>query len=192
MIVARRFPRLWLLVFAILAAFPAAAQNVTRPTPEALFTVEGVTVDATAESGTAARDRALGEGQAAAWAGLVARLAPAEDAARLEGLSAVELEQVIRDIEVMNERTAATRYRADLSVRFRPQAVRSLMAARGARFSDLIGPATLILPVWRAPGEPALDPLAPAVPPVPGADPLAPAATLPSAHFDRKDCWEKQ
>lgn len=153
MIVRRRWASLWLLVFACLAAGESPAQNMSQPTADTLFTVEAVPIDATAESGTAARDRALAQGQAEAWRRLAARLSPAEDAARVGGLSGFELEQVIRDIEVLNERTASTRYRADLSVRFRPQAVRNLMAARGARISDLIGPTTLILPVWRGPDK---------------------------------------
>lgn len=175
MTVRARFGFFLWLGFLVLLPTVAVAQNATNPTTESLFTVENVKVDATAESGTAARDSAIAAGQQEAWRQLLRRLALAEDFGKAETLSPIELEQVIRDISLSNERTASTRYRADLSVRFRPQPARGVMGGRGVQFSDLIGPTTLILPVWRVPDAPV------ATESLPGAPEEAPAAPAPPA-----------
>lgn len=176
MTVRLRFGSLVFLGFLTLLPGRTTAQNATEPNVDTLFTVENVSIDATAESGTAARDAAIATGQQEAWRRLLRRLALAEDFAKAETLSPIELEQVIRDIALANERTASTRYRADLSVRFRPQAARGVMGGRGVQFSDLIGPTTLILPVWRAPEAP----LPPTGDPSLGGEVAPPAATPPA------------
>jgi hypothetical protein len=161
-----------LLLLGLLATAPglAFAQNATAPTTEALFTIENVPVDATAESGTAARDQGLAAGEAEAWRRLLRRIALSEDFEKAASLSPIERERVVRDIAVVDERIAATRYRAGLTVRFRPDAARAVLAGRGVQFSDLIGPTTLILPVWRVPetAAPAAERGAVTAPPEPG------------------------
>lgn len=177
--------RLLALFFMTVLSGGVAAQNATAPTTDGLFTVENVKIDQTAESGTAARDAAIAAGQREAWRVLVRRLGLAEDFAKAETLSPIELEQVIRDISLADERTASTRYRADLTVRFRPQAARALLGGRGVQFSDLIGPTTLILAVWRVPetttATPAVETPVPGTQPPPPETPAFPALPLPPA-----------
>ncbi|MCU0986309.1 MAG: hypothetical protein MUC89_15460 [Acetobacteraceae bacterium] len=120
-----------LLAAALVLAAPwgqAAAQ-------ESGFVVRGVAAEATAETATAARERAIAGGLRSAWATLLAREAPA-DQARLGAISAQDLERLIESYEVENERVGSTRYAATLTVLFRPEPVRALLAARPS-----VGPA---------------------------------------------------
>ena len=55
---------------------PVAAQAAAAAAPADLFSVTGVHVDASAESATAARDKALADGRPVAWQRLYRRLAP--------------------------------------------------------------------------------------------------------------------
>ena len=110
---------------ALARAGAAAAQG-------AGFTVRGIAAEATAETATAARERAIAAGLRSAWAALLAREAP-EAEARLVAVSAEELDRLVESFEVENERVGATRYAATLTVHFRPDRVRSLLATVPAR-----------------------------------------------------------
>ncbi len=119
------FLRRALLAAALVLALPcggAAAQ-------ESGFVVRGVAAEATAETATAARERAIAGGLRSAWSTLLAREAPG-DQARLAAISAAELERLVESYEVGDERVGATRYAATLTVLFRPEPVRALLAAR--------------------------------------------------------------
>jgi hypothetical protein len=110
---------------ALVRAGGAAAQG-------AGFTVRGIAAEASGETATAARERAIAAGLRSAWAALVAREAPGAEA-RLGAVSGDELERLIESYEVENERVGATRYAATLTVNFRPDRVRSLLATAPAR-----------------------------------------------------------
>jgi hypothetical protein len=115
---------------ALLAAALALAAPVRgAAAQESGFIVRGVAAEATAETATAARERAIAGGLRSAWATLLAREAPG-DQARLGAISAEELERLVESYEVGDERVGATRYAATLTVLFRPAPVRALLAAR--------------------------------------------------------------
>ncbi|WP_291297098.1 hypothetical protein [Elioraea sp.] len=110
---------------APLAPLPAWGQGGSG------FVVRGIAAEAAAETATAARERAIAGGLRSAWAALLAREAPGEQA-RLGAISAEELERLVESYEVENERVGAQRYAATLTVAFRPEPVRRLLAARPA------------------------------------------------------------
>jgi len=114
-------------MLALLAVAPtvAAAQGSG-------FTVTGIAAEAAAETATAARERAIAGGLRSAWMALVAREAPGSEA-RLGAVSGDELERLVESYEVENERVGNTRYAATLTVNFRPDRVRSLLATAPAR-----------------------------------------------------------
>lgn len=116
--------------------FAALALLASAPTRAAAqgsgFRVSGIAAEATAETATAARERAIAGGLRSAWMALLAREAPA-DQARLGSVSAEELERLVESYEVENERVGTTRYAATLTVNFRPDRVRSLLATAPAR-----------------------------------------------------------
>lgn len=96
------------------------------------FTVRGVQAEATAETATAARERAISGGLRSAWMALLAREAPGSEA-RLGAIGQDELERLVESYEVEDERVGATRYAATLTVNFRPDPVRALLATAPAR-----------------------------------------------------------
>jgi hypothetical protein len=119
-----------LATLATLAALALAPAGVTAQGSG--FTISGIAAEASAETATAARERAIAGGLRSAWMALVAREAPA-DQARLGAVSAEELERLVESYEVENERVGPTRYAATLTVNFRPERVRSLLATAPAR-----------------------------------------------------------
>lgn len=135
------------LAVAVAGSGPAAAQDRDR-----IFTVAGVAVDVAAENATAARERALADGQAEALTMLLQRLTRREDWRRLPEVSGADLADVVRDFEVANERTSTVRYLASLTVRFRPGEVRGLLRQASIPFAETPSKPVLVLPVLRRGG----------------------------------------
>jgi hypothetical protein len=117
--------RFGLLGLLLLAPVPVRAQGGSG------FIVRGVAAEAAAETATAARERAIAGGLRTAWASLLAREAPS-DQARLGAIGQGELERLVESYEIEDERVGATRYAATLTVIFRPEPVRALLASRPA------------------------------------------------------------
>lgn len=91
------------------------------------FRVGGIAVDETAADAVAARAAAQASGRRAAWEHFLAREVP-EAAARLRRLPEPELDRLVEGFEVAEEEITNRRYRATLTVLFRPEAVRALLA----------------------------------------------------------------
>lgn len=125
-------------------ALPAAADALHD-----VYTVSGVPIDATAASSRVARDQAIATGELRAARLLLERLALRRDYARLPQINATDLNGLIEGFSVSNERTSAVRYLADLTVTFKPEAVRNLMAQSGIAIAETPSRPVLVLPVWR-------------------------------------------
>jgi hypothetical protein len=113
------------------------------------FTVQDVALDASADSAVTARAKALTEGQNEAWRRLVERLTVAGDQGQLAGPGEAELADLIQGFELANERVAPTRYRATLSVSFRPDAVRARLRGTGVRFAEAVSRPLVVIPLLR-------------------------------------------
>lgn len=146
-----RFARLLgLLALAapvVLGAAPAGADPLHD-----VYTVSGVPVDATAASSQAARDQAIANGERRAARLLLERLAQRRDYPRLPQINPADLNAMIEGFSVSHERTSAVRYLADLTVIFKPEAVRNLMAQSGIPIAETPSRPVLVLPVWRDAG----------------------------------------
>jgi hypothetical protein len=118
---------------------------------EAVFTVDGVAVDQTAETAAAARETALAAGQARAFRQLLQRLTVSVDWPRLPQLSGAEVAEQVQAIEIENEKTSAVRYLAELTVSFKPESVRRLLQANDIPMAETPGQPVLVLPVYRTP-----------------------------------------
>ncbi|AWZ00257.1 MAG: DUF2066 domain-containing protein [Rhodobiaceae bacterium] len=118
---------------------PAAAADV--------FTVTGISIDATAETATQARNAAVADGQRRALEVLLKRLALQEDWSLLPTVDTNLAEGMVRSFQVANEKRSATRYLANLSVKFQPNAVRNLFTARSIPFSESRERTAVIVPV---------------------------------------------
>jgi hypothetical protein len=128
---------------ATVVSAPARAQA------DDVFTVRGVQVDATAENAAAARARALIDGQRRALARVFERVVLAEDVKRIARPNDRGVESLVQALEVDRERTSKVRYLAELTVRFKPDALRELMRQSQARFAETRGKPVLLLPVYR-------------------------------------------
>ncbi len=125
------------------AASPAGALALDA------FLIEDVRVDTTADSAAEAHEQALVDGQRAAFQRLVARLVLRGERAKLRRPSDSQIADLVQDLQVRDEKSSAVRYLARLAFRFKPDAVRALLQAVGARFVETPSKRLLVLPVYR-------------------------------------------
>ncbi len=136
------------LVASVLYLAAAAAHAA----PADIFTVSGVSVDATAATEVAAKEASVARGKAEAFAVLLDRIVLSEDRARLDMPDDALLERLIRDVSFSSERFGGGRYLADLTVRFLPDAVREYLTGRDIPFAETVSRPVLVLPVFQSAG----------------------------------------
>jgi hypothetical protein len=133
-----------ILLLLMTPAVEALAQGAT----DGLYNVSGVEVDATADNPLAAREAALAEGRVQAFNILVDRLVAAEDRGRVPELGPAEVEPLVRDFQISDERSSATRYAATLSFRFFPDEVQAVLRDSRARYAQDRSKPLVVLPVY--------------------------------------------
>lgn len=136
---ARMMMQRLVFILVLLAALPAQAGNV--------FEVAKISVDATAESTSAARALALRQGQVQALGIAMRRLVKQEEWDLLPELRTLDIEQLVERFRVSNEKTATGRYLATLSVQFKPGPLRDLLREYGVAVTEVQSRAALLLPV---------------------------------------------
>ncbi len=136
---------LWLLPVGLAGLGQAAWADVE------VYKVSGIPVDVTADTAAAAREAALAAGHREAYRRLMARLVLEEDAGQVPDLSQGQIAQLVQDFSVVNEKTSAVRYLADLTFRFKPDAVRDLFRAYRLRFTEARSKPLLVLPIYLTP-----------------------------------------
>ena len=142
-----RAPANWLaaaiaVVVLVLAAPTSASDRV--------YTVANYPVEASAENAVAAKEKALAEGQQAAFRSLLKRLIPVTAFARAKQLASVRGADLVEGVRVRSERNSSTDYVASYDFTFQSKAVRDLLRREGIPFTDEQAPAVTIVPVWRA------------------------------------------
>jgi hypothetical protein len=140
---------LGILVFAavMLAAFVAASLPGSARADD-IFTVTGVPVDVTADSATAAREQALLEGQRKAARMMLERLTLKQDSGSLPAIGDAQLLDIVQGIEVESEKISNVRYLGSLTVRFRPDAIRSLLRTANVRYAETVSKPLVVVPVY--------------------------------------------
>ena len=150
-----RFIRLPALLAALaLACFlaqPALAENA--------FEISSVHVEASGPSGAEARARAIAGGRPIAWQILFRRLTRAQDWARFPMLDDAQLQKVIVSYLPLNERRSTTRYVAEVTYTFNPEAVARLLQSTGIPYAAAPSKRILVIPM--APGFARSSPPAP-------------------------------
>jgi len=121
-------------------AAPARAQ-------ESLYSVSGVHVDATAASSSEALNAAMAQGRSKAFQILFRRLTRQSDWARQPALDLPSLLRLSRGYTVANERRSTTRYVADVTYIFNPDAVARLLRASGIAYSQGQAKRILVIPM---------------------------------------------
>ena len=144
------FVRLFGWLVLTLAFAPEAARAVGSA--DALFSAEALPVDATARSAALARDVALADGQRRGVDQVLKRLVLRADQDFLPELSDEQISHLVQDISITNERTSSIRYLANLTVRFKKEAIRDLLRNQGIRYAETISKARLVIPLYEAAG----------------------------------------
>ena len=123
-----------------------------------VFQVSRISVDATAADAVAAREQALLQGQIEGLHRLLRRLTPAAEHGRLPAVGAAEIQRYVQNFEISDEQVASNRYLAQLTVRYDPDAVRTLLQGEGLSYAETVSEPLVVLPVYQAPGGPRLWP----------------------------------
>jgi hypothetical protein len=117
---------------------------------EEVFTVGNYPVEARADNAVAAKERALAEGQQAAFRSLLKRLVAVTAYARIKPLAGVRAADLVEGVRVRSERNSTTDYIASLDFSFQSKAVRDLLRREGIPFTDEQAPALTLVPIWRS------------------------------------------
>ena len=141
----------WLRRLGIRLAIMAAATVLPGlARADGVFTVTGVPVDVTADAAASAREQALIEGQRKAAQILLRRLTLKQDENSLPALGDAQLFEAVQGIEVEREKISTVRYLGELTVRFKPDAIRGLLRTAGIRYAETVSKPLVIVPVYRA------------------------------------------
>jgi hypothetical protein len=135
------FRTLFLFAAALLFTVPAAAQD------NSLYTVSGVHVDATGASSTEALNAAITQGRGKAFQTVYRRLTRQADWARQPTLDAAGLLRISRGYNISNERRSTTRYVADVTYMFNPEAVARTLRASQIAYSQTAARRILVIPM---------------------------------------------
>ena len=122
---------------------------------ERVFTIGNYPVDARANDAVAAKEKALAEGQQAAFRSLLKRLTPVTSYKALSNVKGVAVVNMISGIAVRSERNSTTSYRASLDFSFNPDRVRDVLRQRGIPFVDEPSRETAIVLVVQTTGAQA-------------------------------------
>jgi len=139
-------------LFAIAAIFLLFVGSGEAWTAD-IYTVADVSVDERATDEVAAKTNGLAKAQAAALRTLFERLTQRIDHERLPPVTEEMVSRALRDFSVSKERFGGGRYLAELSVRFRPEGVRTMLRAAGIPYAEVASRPTLVLPVYRRGGS---------------------------------------
>ncbi len=141
----------WLAIFVVTLLFvPAAARAQLADT----YTVRDIQVDTRDQNVNLARDRALMEGQREAYQTLMQRLTAPADWPRLPKISDAELQDIVIDVGIDQEKRSTVRYLATLSVRFKPDAIRRLLRSANIAYAEWRGRPVVVLPVLQGDSGP--------------------------------------
>ena len=133
------------MLCGVLPALLACAAARAEP----VFTVNDVPIDAEAASSAEARERAIADGQRAAWEMLLRRLTVEGAGARPPAPGAAALAAMVGGFSIDDELVSPTRYRAALTVDFEPRAVRRLLRDHGVAYAETVSKPVLVVAVHR-------------------------------------------
>jgi len=136
---------------AALAFISAGAANAA----EKVYTVANYPVEASAENAVKAKEKALADGQQAAFRSLLKRLVPVMAYPRAKQLASVRAAELVEGVRVRSERNSSTDYIASYDFSFQSKAVRDLLRREGIPFTDEQAPAATLIAAWRAGAGPS-------------------------------------
>ncbi len=122
------------------------------PSQDKVFVVGNYPVEARAADAVAAKEKAIADGQQAAFRSLLKRLVPVTAYRRLDPLRDTRAADLIEGFAVRSERNSSTEYIASYDFSFQPDGVRRLLEQAGIPFLDRQAEPVTLVPVYRAPG----------------------------------------
>jgi hypothetical protein len=143
-------PNAWNLLPALVLAALAAALVLPARAADNVYTVGNYPIQAQAENAVAAKEKALAEGQQAAFRSLLKRLVPVTAYARGKRLDQVKAADLIEGVRVRSERNSSTEYIASFDFSFNAKSVRDLLRREGIPFTDDQAPKVTLVPLWRS------------------------------------------
>jgi hypothetical protein len=139
-----------LVILCLVLALAAGVWAAPAGAQEALYSVSGIHVDASAASSSEAYNIAIAQGRSRAFQIVYRRLTRQADWARQPALDANALVRLTRGSTIANERRSTTRYVADVGYIFNPDAVAKVLRAAQIAFTQ--APARRILVIPMSPG----------------------------------------
>jgi len=143
-------PNAWNLLRALAFAALATALVLPAQAADSVYTVGNYPIQAQADNAVAAKEKALAEGQQAAFRSLLKRLVPVTAYARGKRLDSVKAADLIEGVRVRAERNSSTEYIASFDFSFNAKSVRDLLRREGIPFTDDQAPKVTLVPVWRS------------------------------------------
>ncbi len=119
------------------------------PASDKAFTVANYPVEARAQDAVTAKDRAMTDGQQAAFRSLLKRIVPVTAYESLKRLKSIKAADLIDGVSIRSERNSSTEYLASLDFTFQPDGVRTILRREGVPFIDTQAPEALLIPVVR-------------------------------------------
>ncbi|MBQ7413191.1 MAG: DUF2066 domain-containing protein [Alphaproteobacteria bacterium] len=118
-----------------------------------LYDVAKVPVSAELTSAREARAVAIQNGETDAFWLLMRKMVAAEELSRIEVPPADEVMNLVQKVSVSNEKTTATKYMADIDVRFYPDKIQQFLKQRQIPFLSKSLPPTVVLPIFEKNGH---------------------------------------
>jgi hypothetical protein len=143
--------RLGYALVATVLGLSAPLSPARADTDPAVFQVSHIQVDATAKDAVTARNQALAEGKKQGLERLLHRLVPAGEQKSLPAVADLNVERYVQNFEITSEKLSSTRYIAELTVSYEPEAVRELLRTAGVSFAEVRSAPIVVLPLYEGP-----------------------------------------
>ncbi|MBS0242429.1 MAG: DUF2066 domain-containing protein [Proteobacteria bacterium] len=137
--------------FAI--ALAAGTSGADAASGDRIFTIGSYPIEARAADAVAAKEKAIAEGQQAAFRSLLMRLVPVTSYNRLATLKATKVGGLIDSFAIRSERNSSTDYIATYDFAFSPEPVRRLLERENIPYLDRQAPQIVVVPAYRIPPE---------------------------------------
>lgn len=141
------------LAASVVIAITAMPNPARAARADAAYTVGSYPVEATDKNAVAAKDKAVADGQKAAFRALLKRIVPVTAYKQISRLSAVNAADMVSGFAVRSERNSTTEYIASYDFSFQADAVRSALQSQGVPFVDTQADPVIVIPVM-AQGNP--------------------------------------
>tara|TARA_Y100001970_G_scaffold208856_1_gene254596 strand:- start:2117 stop:3364 length:1248 start_codon:yes stop_codon:yes gene_type:complete len=145
----------WLPISVIVVFSIIGNTSISMASSDDIYRVSGVKLDVTSVSSATAKKSAFSEGHLRALKEIYRRLVLKSDIPKLPA-DELTLQDVVLGFEIENEKLSSTRYRANLTVFFSPEALRQLLRKHDVRFAESQSAGVIIIPVLLRNGQPLL------------------------------------